>query len=89
MDEMADEDCGDSSGDEDGRERYRTSAPTKMPPEDEWEECVIAVDAREAAGVQSRRVGLRGTLDTTDPVLTLFFWFFPLQLFLSHVEELD
>lgn len=28
-------------------------------------------------------------MDTTDPVLTLFSWFFPLQLFLNHIRELN
>lgn len=45
------EDCGDSSGDEDARERFRESAPTKRDVAEDWEECMVPVDAREAAGI--------------------------------------
>lgn len=56
--------------------------------EQEWEECHIPIDAREAAGVNRRQAGLRGNLEEGEPVLTLFSWFFPLQLFVSHLQEL-
>ena len=79
------EDCGDSSGDEDGRERLEDSAPTKRPVEQDWEECHIPIDAREAAGVNRRQAGLRGNLEEGEPILTLFSWFFPLQLYMSHL----
>lgn len=87
VEDVQEEDCGDSSGDEDGRERFFDSAPTKRGVEEEWEECAIPVDAREAAGIQSRKAGLRGTLEG-EPILTLFSWFFPMQLYMSHLMEL-
>lgn len=42
--EQSDEDCGETSGDEDAVERLNESAPTKRPVEEEWVECSIAVD---------------------------------------------
>ena len=89
VDDAEEEDCGASSGDEEARERFFESAPSKRKVEEEWEECHIPVDAREADGVQSRRAGLRGTLpEGCDPVYTLFTWFFPMQFFFGHVDEL-
>jgi hypothetical protein len=86
--DVDEEDCEESSGDEDGRERFFDSAPTKRPVEEEWEECTIPVDARDAAGIQSRKAGLRGSLESAEPVLTLFTWFFPLQVYMGHLHEL-
>ncbi len=88
MDDINDEDCGESSGDEEARERFFDSAPSKRNVEEGWEDCAIPVDAREAAGVQSRRAGLRQSLGDGEPVLTLFQMFFPMQLFMGHLQEL-
>ncbi len=85
MEDAQEEDCGDSSGDEGARERFFDSAPSKRSAETEWEECHIPIDARDAAGMQSRKAGLRGTLGDSEPVFTLFSWFFPLQLYMSHL----
>ncbi len=87
MEYIEEEDCADSSGDEGAKERFFDSAPSKRAVEAEWEECHIPVDAREAAGVQPRRAGLRQTLGDSEPVFTLFSWFFPLQMFAEHVGE--
>ena len=88
MEDIEDEDCAGSSGDEDARERFFDSAPSKRDLEMGWEDCAIPVDAREAAGVQSRRAGLRQAIGDGEPVLSLFQMFFPMQLFMSHLQEL-
>lgn len=88
VDDEEEEDCEESSGDEEAKERFFDSAPSKRGVEEEWQECHIPVDAREAAGIQSRKAGLRGSLGDSEPVLTLFQWFFPMQLFLGHLAEL-
>ncbi len=88
MEDIEDEDCAGSSGDEDARERFFDSAPSKRNLEMGWEDCAIPVDAREAAGVQSRRAGLRQAIGDGEPVLSLFQMFFPMQLFMSHLQEL-
>ncbi len=86
---MVDEDCGVSSGDEDARGRFFYSAPSKRAVETEWTECAIPVDAREADGVASRKAGLKQGLGDSEPIFTLFTWFFPLQMFAEHISELD
>ena len=72
MEDVDQEDCGESSGDEEGRERFRDSVPSKRPVEEEWSECAVAIDAREAAGVANRRAGLTCGLEGSEPVLTFF-----------------
>lgn len=44
VEEHPEEDCGYSSGDEDGLERLQQSAPNKRPVEEEWEDCQINID---------------------------------------------
>lgn len=62
---MDDEDCGETSGGEDGQERLAASKPTKRKagPEEEWDECAVTIDAREAAGISNRRARLSTALD--------------------------
>ena len=88
MEYAQEEDCGESSGDEEARERFFDSAPSKRNEEAEWEDCHIPIDAREAAGLASRRAGLSQSLGEGEPVLTLFQMFFPMQLFMGHLQEL-
>ena len=48
---MQEEDCGDSRGDNDARGRFFESATTKRDIAEDWEECMVPVDAREAAAI--------------------------------------
>ena len=78
VEDLQEEDCGESSDDE---ERLEDSAPSKRPVEAEWEECTISMDERQKNGVQDRRPGLTVNLGAEEPVLGLFLRFFPIATY--------
>jgi hypothetical protein len=84
----SEEDCDGESVGSDAEQRLADSAPTHREEEDEWEECHITLDPREAEGIRKKQAGLRQALDPeADPILTLFLRFFPLGTYMDHLAD--
>ena len=84
----SDEDCGGQSGGEDATERLAGSAPTRHQEDADWVECEIPVDPRDMQGMSKRRPFLRRRLDEgEEPILGIFLRFFPLQMYVNHLQE--